>query len=50
MRLTSPEAMKAHDLPSELVDSLDPEKPEEAQTIVEDYLNRSDDAGFAVRS
>jgi ATP phosphoribosyltransferase regulatory subunit len=41
MRLTSPEALSAQDLPRELMQRLDPAKPEEAQSIVEAYLEQS---------
>ena len=41
MRLTSREALKAHNLPHELMQRLDPTKPEEVQSIVEEYLDRS---------
>jgi ATP phosphoribosyltransferase regulatory subunit len=41
MRLTSHEALKAHDLPRDLMQRLDPAKPEEAQSIVEEYLDQS---------
>ncbi len=41
MRLTSREALKAHNLPRELMQQLDPTKPEEVQSIVEEYLDRS---------
>jgi ATP phosphoribosyltransferase regulatory subunit len=41
MRLTSPEALKAHDLPLDLVERLDPARPQEAHAIVDEYLERS---------
>src|SRR5262245_27577993 len=41
MRLTSQEALKSHDLPRDLMQRLDPARPEEAQSIIEDYLDRS---------
>lgn len=41
MRLTSPEALKSHDLPHELVERLDPADPREASVLVEDYLDHS---------
>jgi ATP phosphoribosyltransferase regulatory subunit len=41
MRLTSPEALNAHDLPRELIERLDPANPQEAHAIVDEYLERS---------
>jgi len=40
-RLTSREALQAHGIPRELMDSLDPTRPQEAQGLVESYLERS---------
>jgi ATP phosphoribosyltransferase regulatory subunit len=40
-RLTSREALQAHGIPRELMDSLDPTRPQEAQGPVEAYLERS---------
>jgi ATP phosphoribosyltransferase regulatory subunit len=40
-RLTSVEALKAHDLPRELVERLDPADPQQAGSVVEDHLERS---------
>ena len=37
-RLTSREALRAHGLPHQLVDELDPAQPQEAQRLVEAYL------------
>jgi hypothetical protein len=41
MRLTSREALKARNLPSELTQRIDPAKPEEAHCIAEEYLGHS---------
>ena len=40
-RLTSREALQAHGVPRELMDALDPARPQEAQGLVESYLERS---------
>ena len=40
-RLTSREALQAHGVPRELMDALDPARPQEAQGLVEAYLERS---------
>ena len=40
-RLTSREALQAHGVPRELMDALDPARPQEAQALVESYLERS---------
>ena len=40
-RLTSREALQVHGVPRELMDALDPERPREAQALVEAYLERS---------
>jgi ATP phosphoribosyltransferase regulatory subunit len=40
-RLTSRDALQAHGVPSELMQSLDPARPLEAQALVESYLERS---------
>jgi ATP phosphoribosyltransferase regulatory subunit len=37
-RLTSPDALKINGLPRELVDALDPTRPQEAHSLVEAYL------------
>lgn len=41
MRLTSQEALRAHNLPSHLIQRLDPAKPEEAQSIVEGFMEQA---------
>jgi ATP phosphoribosyltransferase regulatory subunit len=41
MRLTSPEALKAHDLRSEVIERLDPDDPDGARSLVEEHLARS---------
>src|SRR5262245_43001631 len=41
MRLTSSEALKAHEIPRDLVGRLDPANPEAAEAVVVDYLERS---------
>ena len=41
MRLTSPEALNAHELPRDLIERLDPANPQEAQAIVDEYLEQS---------
>jgi ATP phosphoribosyltransferase regulatory subunit len=40
-RLTSRAALQAHGVPRELMDALDPARPQEAQALVESYLERS---------
>jgi ATP phosphoribosyltransferase regulatory subunit len=40
-RLTSQAALQAQGVPGELMQRLDPDKPEEAQSLVADYLDRS---------
>jgi ATP phosphoribosyltransferase regulatory subunit len=40
-RLTSRDALKINGLPRELVDALDPARPQDAQRLVEAYLERS---------
>lgn len=41
MRLTSKEALRSHDLPRDLMQRLDPDRPEAAQSIIEEYLDQS---------
>jgi ATP phosphoribosyltransferase regulatory subunit len=41
MRLTSSEALKAHELPPDLAERLDPANPDAADAIVDEYLERS---------
>lgn len=41
MRLTSSEALKAHDIPRDLVARLDPANPKAAEAIIIEYLERS---------
>jgi len=41
MRLTSSEALKAHEMPRDLVGRLDPANPEAAEAIVIEYVERS---------
>lgn len=40
-RLTSRDALRAHGIPGEMMDSLDPARPQEAQALVEAYLEKS---------
>jgi ATP phosphoribosyltransferase regulatory subunit len=40
-RLTSHDALRAHGVPAELMDALDPARPTEAQGLVEAYLERA---------
>ena len=41
MRLTSSEALKAHEVPRDLIERLDPANPEAAEAIVIEYAKRS---------
>jgi ATP phosphoribosyltransferase regulatory subunit len=50
MRLTSSEALKAHEIPRDLVGRLDPANPEAAEAIVIEYLERSGLAIYGTRT
>src|SRR5215468_11323326 len=50
MRLTSSEALKAHEIPRDLVERLDPADPEAAEAIVIEYLERSGLAIYGTRT
>jgi ATP phosphoribosyltransferase regulatory subunit len=50
MRLTSSEALKAHEIPRDLVERIDPADPEAAEAIILEYLERSGLAIYGTRT